>query len=96
MILNLIINFESTRLLKCVCVCACVCVCDHFEALDIKGLKCRLCLNPSGNYMFKVNNRNTRTTCDMCSKLTTKTPEQCHGIVLVLLLLTLNIFHTLS
>ena len=28
---------------------------------------------PAGNYMFKVNNRNTRTRCETCSKLTTKT-----------------------
>ena len=25
--------------------------------------------SPSGNYMFKVNNRNTRTRCEICSKL---------------------------
>ena len=25
--------------------------------------------------MFKVNNRNTRTRCEICSKLTVKTPE---------------------
>ena len=31
---------------------------------------------PAGNYMFKVNNRNTRTRCEMCSKLTIKIPEQ--------------------
>ena len=37
-------------------------------------------VNPAGNYMFKVNNRNTRTRCEICSKLTN---------------LTLNIFHTL-
>ena len=24
---------------------------------------------PTGNYMFKVNNRNTRTKCEICSKL---------------------------
>ena len=29
-----------------------------------------------GNYMFKVNCRNTRTRCEMCSKLTIKTPER--------------------
>ena len=23
---------------------------------------------PAGNYMFKVNNRNTRTRCEICSK----------------------------
>ena len=31
---------------------------------------------PAGNYMFKVNNRNTRTRCEICSKLTTETPER--------------------
>ena len=30
----------------------------------------------AGNYMFKVNNRNTRTWCEICSKLTIKTPER--------------------
>ena len=60
---------------------------------------------PSGNYIFKVNNRNTRTKCEICSKLTIKTPERRHlrrsgvfivnfehisHLVLVFLLLTLN------
>ena len=27
------------------------------------------------NYMFKVNNRNARTRCEICSMLITKTPE---------------------
>ena len=27
---------------------------------------------PAGNYMFKGNNRNTRTRCEICSKLTIK------------------------
>ena len=31
---------------------------------------------PASNYMFKVNNRNTRTRCEICSKLTIKTPER--------------------
>ena len=35
-----------------------------------------LCSHPAGNYMFKVNNRNTRTRCEICSKLTIKTPER--------------------
>ena len=48
---------------------------------------------PAGNYMFKVNNRNTGTRFEICSKLTIKTPQR--GVVLVSLLLTLNIFHTL-
>ena len=29
-----------------------------------------------GNYMFKFNNRNARTRCEICSKLTIKTPER--------------------
>ena len=32
--------------------------------------------NPVRIYMFKVNNRNTRTRCEIYSKLTIKTPEQ--------------------
>ena len=27
---------------------------------------------PAGNYMFKINSRNTRTRCEICSKLTIK------------------------
>ena len=51
---------------------------------------------PAGHYMFKVYNRNTRTRCEICSKLTIKPPERCWNfehishIVLKLLLLTLN------
>ena len=59
----------------------------------------------AGNYMFKVNNRNTRRRCEICSKLTIKTPERRHWcrsgvfivnfehtshLLLVLLLLTLS------
>ena len=28
-------------------------------------------------YLLKVNNRNTRKRCEICSKLTVKTPERC-------------------
>ena len=35
-----------------------------------------ICYHPAGNYMFKVNNRNTRARCEICSKLTIKTPER--------------------
>ena len=33
-------------------------------------------LFPPGIYLFKVNNRNTRTRCAICSKLTIKTSER--------------------
>ena len=39
--------------------------------------------NPAGIYLLKLNNRNTRTRCEICSKLTVKTT--------VFLLLTLNV-----
>ena len=33
---------------------------------------------PASSYMFKVNNRNTRTRCEICSKLIIKKPERRH------------------
>ena len=48
------------------------------------GDLCRLDTNsvvwfyPSIIYMFKVNNGNTRTMCEICSKLTIKTTERRH------------------
>ena len=32
----------------------------------------------AGNCMFKVNNRNFWTRCEICLKLTIKIPERCH------------------
>ena len=32
--------------------------------------------SPGGICLLKVNNRNTRTKSEICSKLTTKTPER--------------------
>ena len=34
--------------------------------------------NPANNYLFKVNNKNTRRKCEICSKLKIKTPERRH------------------
>ena len=60
---------------------------------------------PDGIYLHKFNDRNTRTRCEICSKLTIKTPEQSYWLrsgvfifnfehishlVLVFLLLNLN------
>ena len=36
------------------------------------------CYFPAGIYLLKVNNRNTRTKCDICSKLTIKIPGRHH------------------
>ena len=38
---------------------------------------------PAGNYIFKVNNRSTRKRCEICSKLTIKTPERCFDAFIV-------------
>ena len=35
-----------------------------------------LITHPAGIYLFKVNNRNTRTTCEICPKLTIKTSDR--------------------
>ena len=32
--------------------------------------------NPAGIYLLKVNNRNTRTRCEICAKLTIRIPER--------------------
>ena len=60
---------------------------------------------PTGIYLLKVNNRNTKTRSEICSKLTIKIPERRHWrrsgifivnfehishLVLEFLLLTLN------
>ena len=34
--------------------------------------------HPANIYLFKVNNRNIKIKSEICSKLTKKTPEQCH------------------
>ena len=33
---------------------------------------------PTDIYMFKLNNKNNRTICEICLKLTIKTPERRH------------------
>ena len=53
-------------------------------------VKHRRCFIPASNYMFEVNNRNSITFYEICSKLTIKTQE---WRLLVSLLLTLSIFH---
>ena len=70
----------------------------QFECLSLAS-------QPASIYLLKVNNRNTRTKSEICSKLTIETSEQpqwCHSgvfsvnfehishFVLVFLLLTLN------
>ena len=46
-------------------------LCDVIMSMTIYGVR-------AGNYIFKVNNRNTRTRCEICSKLTIKIPKRRH------------------
>ena len=57
--------------------------------------KCQQLNVSVGICMLKVNNRNTRTRCEISSKLTIKHQNVIIYVVLVSLLLTLNIFNTL-
>ena len=44
-------------------------------------------VSPVSIYLLKVNNKNTRKMCEICSKLTIKTPERrpwhCSGVIIV-------------
>ena len=51
--------------------------------------------NLSSINLFKVNNKNTKTICEICLKLTIKT-QVVNDVVLVSLLLPVNRFHTIS
>ena len=46
----------------------------------LKGLDCysNKWEYPAGIILFKVRNGNNRTMCEICSKLTLKTPERCY------------------
>ena len=39
--------------------------------------------NPAGIYLLKVNNRNTRTRCEICSKLAIKIPERRQAFIVI-------------
>ena len=51
---------------------------------DLRNFRNSLTINwlvgsyPAGIYLLKVNNRNARTRCEICSKLTIMTPERRH------------------
>ena len=77
----------------------------HGRALPWALSNCKKAPNPAAINLLKVNNKKTRAMCEICSKLTIKTPErrqwrsygvfivnfeQILHIVLVFPLLTLN------
>ena len=88
----------------------CICLSPLFKTCLMWTVECgeyRPRWFPAGIYLVKVNNRNTRTRYEICSKLTIKIPERRHWrrsgifivnfkhishLVLVFLLLTLNMY----
>ena len=57
-----------------------MCLCHELkpfnELISVYFMQHKILANYSaGNYIFKVNNRNTRTRCKICSKLTVKAAE---------------------
>ena len=46
------------------------------KKFKVEVLKEIVKVNPPGIYLLKLNSRNTRTRCEICPKLTLKTPER--------------------
>ena len=46
----------------------------NFEVIDMAWISTDI-TSPANIYLFKDNNRNTTKRCEICSKLTLKTPE---------------------
>ena len=75
-ILRCLIYLQCT---SCTQVKSAVGSCDHFLTLKIEKIAKQLlfrCYVPPGIYLLKVNNGNIRPRCEICSKLTIKTPER--------------------
>ena len=50
----------------------------NFRKLKLKYCVCLVQQSLTGNYLLKVNNRNTGTRFEICPKFTIKTAERCH------------------
>ena len=48
------------------------------DFIDCHLLETYVLKSTANNYLFKANNKSTRTSCKLCSKLTTKTSGRCH------------------
>ena len=61
-----------------------ICRCYFVQTCDFYRIKEKI---PANIYLFKVNNRNIGKRCEICSKLTIKTPERCQwrrsGVLIV-------------
>ena len=75
-------------------------ICRFFEGQATRDyVNFSFALLPASTYLLRVSNGNTKAMRAICSKLGIKIPESyqkdVNGMVLMLLLLTLNRFHTL-
>ena len=69
--------------------------CD-FDAVNWYFFYFIVLMFPARIHLLKVNNRNTRTSCQICWKLTVKNQNDAFGVVLVSLLLTWTYFTACS
>ena len=80
---------------------------EYKQLFSIKCFRCSSFLGsyPASKYMFKVNGRNTEARCEICQKLTIKTPESRsvvfivnfeHGSHLVLVLFFVILDHVIA
>ena len=73
-------SFKSSKLIVhgryCMSMRRCHCVAESLDELKLRLKNWKDGLKPAGNYIFKVNNRDTETRCEICPKLTIKTPER--------------------
>ena len=53
---------------------------QHHSTVYISVYFCLIWPDPSGIYLFKVNNGNIVTMCEICSKLIIKIPERSHWL----------------
>ena len=88
-IVKLLINEYCNIFNVCLIIFRILSIKSHWHWRPIKlfsvhNFSLPLLLNPVGNYMIKVNNRNTRTRCEISSKLTNKDPRNyANGVVLM-------------
>ena len=58
---------------------------EYKQLFSMKCFRCSSFLGsyPASKYMFKVNSRNTEARCEICQKLTIKTPESRSVVFIV-------------
>ena len=75
------LHIELAQIIENGIICFCIRLIYHHNKLVSQVIIMQrwvnaFCTNTTGNYLFKVNNRNTRTKCEISSKLAIKTAER--------------------